>query len=461
MEVPSILIVDDEQRVIDEIEEFLSNKKYEVRSAMSATEALDCLKSNSTDIVILDVKLPGMSGLDVLDQIKKDYPEIEVIMISGHGDMDTVIEAMRRGAIDYFPKPFRLVDINNAILRTRRFVELSKKLKTAESNVDLLSKKLLENIGGRLLGISPAIKKLKDMMVKVAATDNTSVLVLGESGTGKELVAHGIHYLSERNKNPFYSVNCSAIPESLFESEFFGHRKGSFTGALEDKKGWFEYANGGTLFLDEISDMPMIQQAKLLRVLEERKVSKIGSHKIVDVDVRVIAASNKPLESMADENKFRLDLFHRLSIFVIEIPPLRDRREDIPELMDYYAQQYNDNLQKNITKIDDRVYEMHHDHPLPGNVRQLKNCVERAVILCEGKTLLPEHFRPNDAIKKSPSKAPEVYDDLEEIFDLESNEIKLIQKALDKANGNKSKAASILNITWQALDRRMKKYGME
>ena len=176
-------------------------------------------------------------------------------------------------------------------------------------------------------------------MAKVAETDNTSVLVLGESGTGKELVAHGIHYLSKRNKNPFYSVNCSAIPETLFESEFFGHRKGAFTGAFEDKEGWFEIADRGTLFLDEISDMPLQQQAKLLRVLEERKVSKVGGHKIKEVDVRVIAASNKPLEQMASENKFRLDLYHRLSIFVIEIPPLRERREDIPMLMEYYMNQ--------------------------------------------------------------------------------------------------------------------------
>ena len=199
-------------------------------------------------------------------------------MISGHGDMDTVIEAMREGATDYFPKPFRLVDINNAILRTKRFVELTKKLQTAETNIDLLEKKLLENIGSRLIGISPAIKTLKDMMRKVAATDDTSVLILGESGTGKELVAHGIHYLSERNKFPFYSVNCSAIPESLFESEFFGHRKGSFTGAVNKKKGLVEEAEGGTLFLDEIGNLPLSLQAKLLTVFVKMIWALFFSH---------------------------------------------------------------------------------------------------------------------------------------------------------------------------------------
>lgn len=460
MESLSVLLIDDEQRVLDEIEEFLINKKFKVLTAACAADGYKILEENQVDIVILDVKLPRVNGLEVLKNIKESHSTVEVIMISGHGDMDTVIEAMRRGAVDYFPKPFRLIDINNAILRTRRFVELNKKLKTAEANIDLLSKKLLENIGGRLLGISPAIKNLKEMIAKVAGTDNTSVLILGESGTGKELVAHGIHYLSKRNKAPFFSVNCSAIPESLFESEFFGHRKGSFTGALEDKKGWFEYADSGTLFLDEISDMPMVQQAKLLRVLEERKISKIGSHQIVDVDVRVIAASNKPLENMADENKFRLDLFHRLSIFVIEIPPLRDRREDIPELMEYFTKQYSNKLAKNITKIDDRVYEMVKTHPLPGNVRQLKNCIERAVILCEGDTLLPEYFRMTDYSANNHSSANH-YDDLNEILDLEANEKKLVLRALEKAGNNKSKAASILNITWQALDRRMKKFGLE
>jgi DNA-binding NtrC family response regulator len=395
-----------------------------------------------------------------LEVIKNRYPDIEVIMISGHGDMDTVIKAMRKGALDYFPKPFRLVEINNAILRTKRFVELSRKLRSAEANIDLLSKKLMENIGGRLLGVSPAIKQLKEMMVKVAATDNTSVLILGESGTGKELVAHGIHYMSARGKFPFYSVNCSAIPESLFESEFFGHKKGSFTGAMEDKQGWFEIADNGTLFLDEISDMPLVQQAKLLRVLEERKVSKVGSHKLKYVNVRVIAASNKPLESMANENKFRLDLFHRLSIFVIEIPPLRERREDIPVLMDYYMKQYAKMLQKQINTIDERVYEMVNNNHLPGNVRQLKNCIERAVILCEGHILLPEHFRLTEDSRLHPPPT-DYYDDLDEMFDLESQEKKLILKALKKINHNKAKAASILNITWQSLDRRMKKYGLE
>ena len=462
MEPLSLLIIDDERRVLDEIKEFLQNKDYQVYVASTSAKAFVILDKQPVDIVILDVKLSDSNGIDVLRKIKAGHSEIEVIMISGHGDMDTVISAMREGAIDYFPKPFRLIDINNAILRAKRFIDLNKKLITAQTNIDLLSQKLLENIGGKLLGESSGMKHLKGMMAKVAVTDNTSVLILGESGTGKELVAHGIHQLSARRKNPFYSVNCSAIPESLFESEFFGHKKGSFTGAISDKLGWFETATEGTLFLDEISDMPLLQQAKLLRVLEDRKVSKIGSNKVEHVDVRVIAASNKPLERLAAENRFRLDLFHRLSIFVIEIPPLRERREDIPMLLEYYLQHYAQKMGKSITHIDDEVYKLANEHPFPGNIRQLKNCVERAVILCDGDTLNADHVN----MQNVPEFMPSSNDSLTSInniynFDLLEHERQLILKAMEKSDNNKTKASNLLNITWQSLDRRMKKFGLE
>ncbi|PLX14122.1 MAG: DNA-binding response regulator [Marinilabiliales bacterium] len=398
-----ILIVDDEVRLLQELEEFLGNKKFSVFKALKPSIAFDILKENKIDILVLDIKLPEMSGIEVLKIVKEQYPEIEVIMVSGHGDMSTVIEAMRYGATDYFQKPFRLLDINNAISRTKRFIEISHELKATKSTLSHLSKKLMQNIGVQILGNSKAVSNLINMMTKVARTENTSVLVLGESGTGKELVAHGIHYLSNRSKNTFYSVNCSAVPESLFESEFFGHKKGSFTGATDDKEGWFEIANEGTLFLDEISDMPLIQQAKLLRVLEERKVNKIGSRKSANVDVRVIAASNKNLEEMALENKFRLDLFHRLSIFVIEIPPLRERKEDIPILLDYYVKFYSQQMGSQIRTIDPKVLEMFNDYDFPGNIRELKNMIERAVILCEDEVLSCNHFRLNNqnAINKT------------------------------------------------------------
>ncbi len=466
----NILIIDDEPRVIEEIKEFLKAKKHVVFTANAPSKAFESIKKHRIDIVILDVRLPEMSGLEVLEKIKTDNPEIEVIMISGHGDMNTVIEAMRKGATDYFAKPFRLIDIQNAIQRTQRFILLNRKIKAMESGLDILSKKLLENIGSQLLGESRAMKTLTSMMGKVAQTDNTSVLILGESGTGKELVAHGIHYMSKRSKNTFYSVNCSAIPESLFESEFFGHKKGAFTGATEDKKGWFEIANGGTLFLDEISDMPLGQQAKLLRVLEERKVSKVGSRETINVDVRVIAASNKNLEELTSQNKFRLDLFHRLSIFVIDVPSLRERVDDIPLLANYFMRMYATKMDKAISSISDGAMTLLQNHTFPGNVRELRNIIERAVILCEGNTLLEEHFKlkgkngkavNNLQIETVTTGTLNQENETEEFFDLEENEKRLIQKALEKVNGNKAKAASLLNITWQALDRRIKKYGLD
>ena len=459
----NILIVDDEPRVIDEIEEFLATKNFNVYRAGVPSVAFKILNKQLINIVILDVKLPEMDGLEVLLKIKKDFPDIEVIMISGHGDMDTVIQAMRNGASDYFAKPFRLVEINNAIMRTQRFIELNVQLKSAQQNVHSLSKKILNSIGNQLLGNSEAMKVLINMMGKVAKAENTSVLILGESGTGKELVAQGIHQLSSRGNKMFYSVNCSAIPESLFESEFFGHKKGSFTGAIEDKAGWFEIADNGTLFLDEISDMPMGQQAKLLRILEERKVSKVGSRESKDVNVRVIAASNTQLENLASENKFRLDLFHRLSVFVITIPPLRERKEDIPLLFDYYLNQYSIQMQKPLPKVDSRVLNSLEQYDFPGNIRELKNIIERAVILCDGDIILPEYISfsgctqsisadTNTNVKNGNSQ----YN-----FDLEQHEKDLIQKAMAHTGNNKSKAAVLLNITWQALDRRMKKYELE
>jgi len=465
MEKINILIVDDEPRVVAEIEEFLITKKNNVFKALAPSIAFEILTKHSINIVILDIKLPEMDGLEVLLKIKSEYPEIEVIMISGHGDMDTVIQAMRNGATDYFAKPFRLFDINNAIMRTQRYIELNNKLKTAQKSVDLLSEKLLKSIGTQLLGNSNSMKVLISMMNKVAKSNNTSVLILGESGTGKELVAHGIHQLSQRSNNMFYSVNCSAIPESLFESEFFGHKKGSFTGAIDDKAGWFEIADNGTLFLDEISDMPIGQQAKLLRVLEERKVSKVGSRDSKQVDVRVIAASNTNLEKLASENKFRLDLFHRLNVFSIVIPPLRERKEDIQLLLNYYLKQYSIQMQKNVSKIDPVVISQCMEYDFPGNIRELKNIIERAVILCDGDTIFPDHilFSSNttpkilEDLSKDPITESINYDNL----DLEFHEKLLIQKALLRTGNNKSKAAALLNVTWQALDRRMNKFKLD
>jgi DNA-binding NtrC family response regulator len=459
MEKLNILILDDEKRVREEIVEFLSGKDFKVFEAGLPSQAMRTLQNEAIDILILDIKLPEMDGLEVLKKVRRDYSNVEVIMISGHGDMKSVIEALRLGAVDFFQKPFRLIEINNAIVRTKRFIAIQQRVQSLEKNIRLLSREIEKEIGHKLIGVSEGIKTVIDLMLRLAQTDNTSVLITGESGTGKELVAKGIHILSKRKNQYFYSVNCSAVPESLFESEFFGHIKGAFTGANMDKAGWFETANNGTLFLDEISDMPQSQQAKLLRVLEEKKVSRVGSHKAKDVDVRVIAASNQDLESMATEKKFRLDLFHRLSTFIIEVPPLRDRKEDIPLLLENFIKEFAQKMGKNIKRTDKNVVAKLQQYSFPGNIRELRNLVERAVIVCDDEVITEAHFNMiGGKIEGIKAIEPE---DGSQSMDLELTEIKLIKKALEEAGNNKSKAAQMLNITWQSLNRRLKKFGID
>ncbi|MDO8899035.1 MAG: sigma-54 dependent transcriptional regulator [Bacteroidales bacterium] len=455
MEVLNILILDDEKRVRDEISEYLLKRNYLVHLSSSPSQAFAIFEDYSIDIAIVDIKLPEMDGLEVLKHIKSNYNGVEVIMISGHGDMNSVIEALRNGATDYFQKPFKLMDVNHAIQRTQRFIELSRQLESSKKRIAKLSEKLYLNLGSPMIGESDAIKDVSYMMQRVASTDNTSVLIMGESGTGKELVAHGIHLLSSRNKNNFHSVNCSAITDGLFESEFFGHKKGSFTGANDERTGWFETASKGTLFLDEIGDMPLGQQAKLLRTLEERKIRKVGAQNTIDVDVRVIAASNQLLEEMTEEKKFRSDLFHRLSTFVIQLPPLRERTEDIPLLIEHFISVFSSRLNVNVNSISDEAINKLKNYHFPGNVRELKNLIERALILCDNQQLELKHF----PIFKSSSIKTKIVREKDD-FDLENLEKRTIEKALEKSNNNKSKAASLLNVTWQSLDRRMKKFGI-
>ena len=453
-----VLILDDEKSFREEISEFLTENGFVVFKASLPSEAFAILKKQEIDVAIVDIRLPEMDGLTVLEKIKSSYSEIEVIMITGHGDMNSVINAMRLGASEFFTKPFRLLEIKSAIERTKRFILLQKKLKEAELSYSVISVELQNRIGHRIIAKSPEIKSVIDLMSKVAKSDSTSILITGESGTGKELVARGIHYLSSRKNNIFYTVNCSAIPESLFESEFFGHTKGSFTSAVENKAGWFEIANKGTLFLDEIGDMHLNLQTKLLRVLEEKKISRIGSPRQIYVDVRIIASTNQNIDKLQDENKFRLDLYHRLNSFMIHIPPLRERKEDIPAILDYFMKFYAEKMKKNIAKIDNKLLKslMHYD--FPGNVRELRNIVERAVILTEGDTLKWKHGLPLIGINDRDLECDEVSE--EEAFDLKFAEKNLVLKALKKMEFNKTNTAKLLHITRQSLDRRIKKYNL-
>ena len=457
MSLLNILIIDDEAGIRSELTDFFELYDYNVKTADRPSIAFEILKKNLIDIVILDIQLPEMDGLQVLQRIKKLYSSIEVIMITGHGDTDCVIQAMRNGAFDFFQKPFRTIELKSSIERTQKFINLTNKYEISKQTNQMISKELQSEIGTELIGKSKSMHNVLELISKVANFDDTSVLITGESGTGKELVARSIHLLSKRKNTYFYPVNCSAIPENLFESEFFGHMKGSFTGANENKAGWFEIANSGTLFLDEIGDMPFTQQIKLLRVLEDKKIRRIGSHREIPVNVRIIAATNQPIEDYLKSNKFRLDLYHRLNTFSIHIPPLRDRREDIPLLIDYFIRQFSQKMRKKIIGVEDVAYQKLQNYPFTGNVRELKNLIERAVILSENGWIKASYFsvlRGTEKVTQQESLP------VEEDWDLESNEKKLINKALQKSKYNKTKAAELLNISWYALNRKIKKFDL-
>ncbi len=454
-----ILVLDDEKIFRDEISEFLKNEGFSVFTASKPSEAFAIIESNEIDILILDLRLPEMDGFSVLERVKTNFPEMEVIMITGHGDMDAVIQAMRMGAVEFFPKPFRLLDIKTAIERTKRFIEVNHRLKEVNNSLSIISKDLKDSVGYEIVGTSRSILQVIDLMRKVAQSDNTSVLISGESGTGKELVARGIHSLSSRKGAPFYAVNCSAIPDTLFESEFFGHKKGTFTGAIEDKAGWFEIASGGTLFLDEIVEMQPIMQTKLLRVLEERKIRRLGSNTDISVDVRIIAATNQSIQTLLETNRFRTDLYYRLNSFEINIPPLRDRPEDIPFLIKYYAEILSKRMNKKFIGIDEAVLNASLGYGFPGNVRELRNMVERALIMSDsGRLTLREFtlFTGNAFALPFESTSSS-----ETIFDLDELERQTIIMALERTNYKKSETAALLNITRQSLDRRLDKYNLQ
>ncbi len=458
MQSLSILILDDEKVFRDEIREFLENESFTVSAADRPSEAFRILEKQHVDVLILDLRLPEMDGFAVLEKVKQLYPHIEVIMITGHGDMEAVIQAMRLGAVEFFPKPFRLLDMRAAIKRTRRYIDLANKLKVVNKSYELVSKDLRDNFGYEIIGQSKAIQQVLDLMRKVARVDNTSVLITGESGTGKELVARGIHYLSSRRDNYFHAVNCSAIPDTLFESEFFGHKKGAFTGANEDKLGWFEIANGGSLFLDEIVDMQPNMQSKLLRVLEDRKIRRLGAVNDVSVDVRIIDATNQNIADLIEMNKFRNDLYFRVNSFEIYIPPLRERPEDIPVLLNYYTDSISRKLNKKIAGVDSRVVSAALNYHFPGNVRELRNMVERAIILADGDRLTLNEF---SFAGLKPAESEQLPIENEEIFDLDEIEKRTIAKALKVTGYVKSEAAQLLNITRQSLDRRLEKYNIQ
>lgn len=376
-----LLIIDDERSIRNTLREILEYEKFTVDDVPDGIEGLKLINSVKYDVILCDVKMPRMDGLEVLDQVLK-LTDTPVIMISGHGTIDTAVEAIKKGAYDYIAKP---LDLNRLLVSIRNALER----KTLVDETKMLKRKISGTT--EMIGESEAMKSMKELISKVAPTD-ARVLVTGENGTGKELVARWLHALSHRANGPFIEVNCAAIPSELIESNLFGHEKGSFTSAIKQRKGDFELASGGSLFLDEIGDMSLSAQAKVLRALQENRITRVGGEKDIPVDVRVIAATNKSIKEEIEQKRFREDLYHRLSVIIIEVPPLAKRVDDIPLLVDYFIEEFCRSQGKAKLSITAEAIEELQHIKWTGNIRELKNVVERLVILCE-KIISPEEVR--------------------------------------------------------------------
>ncbi len=448
-----VLILDDEIHFTEELAEFLHHSGHIVFEANTLRAGMAILDNEPIDLLILDIRLPGTDGLDVLKKVKTEKPSVEVIIVSGHGDMDTVIKAMRLGAFDYLRKPFRHIDIQIAIERTRKFLLLQRRLAIAEERNSLISKALEDKINRKFIGISTQIQTVYEQANLAAQYPDTNVLISGESGTGKENIARIIHYSSIRKDHIFCAVNSSSITDTLHESEFFGHKKGSFTGAISDKKGFFEISNEGTLFLDEIADMPMNLQAKILRSIEEKVFTRVGDTTPIRSDFRIIAATNHDLNQMVNDKKFRLDLLHRMNILHIHIPPLRERTEDIEPLLLHFVAELTAQMGKPSPEILPSVIGTLKGYSFPGNVRELRNMTERAIIFCKGDKLSESDFILKPCTSTSYSLTPGQSDPA-------LTEANLIREKLRICNCNQTEAAISLGITRDALIRKMKKYGI-
>lgn len=454
-----VLVVDDEDIIRKEMRAILTDMGYEVYDAALPSRALEVIEKEPIDIALLDVRMPEMNGIELLKKIKALKPDIEVIIITGHGDEDTILEAMRAEAFDFFRKPVRGFDIQCSIERTMRYHLLKNRLKSSEQGLSFLSDELIKYTG-TIVGSSSAIEQAIKLTLKAAQSPTAPVLITGPSGSGKELFARVIHYAGSRKDKPFFVINCSAIPENLIESEFFGHTKGAFTGATDDRAGFFERAGGGTLFLDEIGDMPLDLQAKLLRAIENKTYMRIGSTKEMSTDVRIVAATNRDIEDMVAKKLFREDLFYRLNIIEIDLPPLRDRQNDISVLLDHYVGLYAREMNKSDITVDPKVYDALSAYAFPGNVRELKNMCERAVLMCESTMLRPADF-PCAAVSQASSAdatAPVTGTlSLKAVDDLEKS---IILEALRRSDFVKTQAAKMLDIRRQSLDWLIKKHGI-
>ena len=441
-----ILIIDDEKNIREGLATALEMDGYNTVVAENGEKGLECVNKGDIDLVITDLRMPGISGEEVLQKITSEIPGLPVIVLTGHGSIDSAVSAMHSGAYDFLTKPLNLEHLSLVVKRALKNRELQ--IQNKQLQEEISKSKPFESI----IGKSAEMQKIYQMIQKVAGS-KASVLITGESGVGKELVAHAIHNLSPRKNNPLVIVNCSALSESLLESELFGHEKGAFTGAMARKRGRFELANGGTIFLDEIGEINQSIQVKILRVLQDKRFERVGGEETLEVDVRVIAATNRDLEEEIKKGNFREDLFYRLNVVHIHVPPLRDRKDDIPLLINEFMQEFAKENGKDIKNIDNHARAALYKYSWPGNIRQLKNCMESAVVMCSSDTITLNDLPPTI---KSASSANSMQ--IPFGVTLEEAEKIIIQQTLEQNQGNKSKTAEVLGIGRKTLHRKLDEY---
>ncbi|MGF1572550.1 MAG: sigma-54-dependent transcriptional regulator [Sumerlaeia bacterium] len=445
----SILIVDDEKNTREGLKWALENQAEKVFLAANGEEALNILSEEQIGLVLSDLKMPKMTGIELLERVREDHEHVEFIMLTGHGTVETAVDAMKLGAFDYLIKPVNLEELN--ILVTRVFEQRDLKKENEELRVQVNERYGFDNI----IGNSDQIQKVFQIIRQVAPT-RASILIDGETGTGKELVAKAIHFNSNRKNKPFVAVNCGALSQSLLESELFGHEKGAFTGALSQRAGRFEAANKGTIFLDEIGETTPEFQVKLLRVLQEQEFERVGGQKIVKVDVRIIAATNRDLKEEVKQGRFREDLYYRLNVINIKLPPLRERQDDVALLVHHFLIQFNKENGRNLT-LSPKAMDLLQGYNWPGNVRQLRTMMESICILTSGKEILPANLPPDIAGEQEPQHHLK----LRVGMTVREAEQELIRATLAKLNGNKAKAARVLGLGRKTLYRKLEEYELE